>query len=114
MRSSGEASILSNVADNVGEAVTIACRSATIFMGGDSAKVIFVMNDDFFAETITLEQAKIIMEIWQSGLTAKVDARDSLRKGEVIRGDREDEDIDADIEKEEGENPSLDLDDEDS
>lgn len=113
LRIGGEASILNNVADNVSQAVTRALRYATGFMGGNPEDALFEFNEDFFAEVLSLEQAKIIMEAWQSGIMAKPDVRDAYRKGEIIRKDREDEDIDRDLEDEEGEIPSLDGLDED-
>lgn len=97
LRLGGEASILSNIADNVSEAYTRALVQAALFMGASPENIVYELNDDFFSEKMTPQEAVAIVQLWQQGIIAKSDARDALRKGELLRKDREDERIDQEI-----------------
>lgn len=100
LRQSGEVSILSTIVDNVEEGYIIALGYAARFMGGDVASIIFKLNKDFFAETLTPDEARALSEMWQKGVYSLSVLRTLFRQGELIREDMTDEEIDREIEEE--------------
>lgn len=107
IKASGESSILSNIAGNVSEGYTRALRISALFMGANPEDVVFELNMDFLAEKLTPDEARMLAELWQKGIFPKADLRDALRKGELLRKDREDEDLDQEVNDEDGDTPSL-------
>jgi hypothetical protein len=97
LRQSGEASILSNITDNVEEGYKVSLVYAALFMGANPEDIVFKLNKDFFAEVMTPDQARALSEMWQKGVYSLSDLRGLFRKGELIREDKTDEEIDREI-----------------
>lgn len=101
-----EHSVLSLAAQNVSEAYTKALEWMSRFLN-ITGTVLYQLSQEYGFERMTAQdRAQLLME-WQSGLIAKKDARDALRKSGVIDPERTDEDIDGEVE---GETAGLGLD----
>ena len=107
LKFTGEASILANSVQNVTEGYNQALVFSAKFMGADPDKIVFVLNMDFFSEKVTPDEARAFAEMWQKGIYSLKDLRDILRKGELIREDKSDEDIDTEINEEITNFPAL-------
>lgn len=94
-----EHSVLSLAAQNVSEAYTKALEWMGRFLSV-TGEVAYTLSQEYGFERMTAqERAQLLME-WQSGLIAKKDARDALRKSGTLDPERTDEEIDAEIESE--------------
>lgn len=101
-----EHSVLSLAAQNVSEAYTRALEWMSRFLNV-TGEALYQLSQEYGFERMTAQdRAQLLME-WQSGLIAKKDARDALRKSGVIDPERTDEDIDGEVE---GETAGLGLD----
>lgn len=107
LKFTGEASILANSVQNVTEGYNQVLVYSAQFMGADPEKIVFVLNMDFFSEKITPDEARAFAEMWQKGIYSLKDLRDILRKGELIREDKDDEEIDREINEEITNFPAL-------
>lgn len=95
---SGESSVLSSVASNAGEAIENALISAARFVSGANPDdVQFRLNDDFFDEGLTAQDAMALIQLGDRGLVAINDQRAKLRGTGWLEADRTDEDIDNDV-----------------
>ena len=98
-------SVLSTVVGNVSEAYARAFVFCGQFLGQEfSPPAQYKINQDFVRMTADPQMITAIVDSWQKGAFAKVDARAFLRRINVIPADRTDEQIDADAEQE---GPSL-------
>lgn len=94
-------SVLAMVVANVSEAYGKAMQFCGEFLGQQfSPEPAYKINQDFVAMKADPTMIQAIVAGWQAGAYAKADARAYLRRLNVIRADRTDEDIDADQEEE--------------
>jgi hypothetical protein len=94
---SGEMSVLSSLAQSAGESI----EKAVTFMaewGGFSGEVMFKFNNDFLAIPMSAQQLTALFGVYQAGGMAFVDLLDNLKRGEIIREERTEEDIRSEIE----------------
>ena len=110
IRASGESSVLANITDNVSEGYTEALRISALFMDVNPDDQIFVLNNDFFAEKLDPQEMLAVTELWQKSVYPLGDLRDYLRKGEIIREDRTDEEMDKELNDETRNMPGINLD----
>jgi hypothetical protein len=73
-------------------------KAATDFMGGNPEKIELQINEEFYPETITAQDAVAMMALVDRGTMAEKDLRIKLRKANWIDADRTDEDIEDDAE----------------
>lgn len=99
IKHSGENSVLSTIAHNVTDALFVCIKWAIRFMSNDDANdPIFKISDQFFDVTLDPQMIIAQLQLFNNGIIASRDIRNTLRKTGAIKSDRTDEDIDADVE----------------
>lgn len=102
IRYGSDNSVLSTIAGNVSEAITMAILDAQCFKMPEPLldETLFWLPQEYFDEVMDAQMILAQVQLWQQGLIAKSDLRVNLRQAAILESDRTDEDIDADIEKE--------------
>lgn len=98
IKHSGENSVLSTITLNVNVAMRQCLNWVGIFMGTEE-EVVFEINRQFFDVTLDPQLIMAQLQLFNNGVIAQQDIRDSLRKTGTIKEDRTDEEIDSDVEE---------------
>lgn len=96
---SGETSVLSSLAQSAGESIEKALRFMAEW-GGFTGEVSFKLNNDFLAIPMSAQQLTALFSVYQGGGMAFADLLHNLKRGEIIREDRDEDEIRSDIETE--------------
>lgn len=97
---SGETSVLSSLAMSAGDAIEKALTFMVEWAGFESGDVSFRLNNDFLALQMSPQQLTALLNTWQSGGIAFEDFLENLKRGEIVREEREAEDIRSEVELE--------------
>ena len=88
-------SVLALCCANVSTALTQCLKWCGRFMNVEGGS--FEINQDFVTNQLTAQDLIALMQLWQSGTTAKTDVRALLRRFGFIAAERTDEQIDDDL-----------------
>ena len=99
INASSETSTLKTIAGNASEGIEKALEFVCEFMGGDPEKATFTLNQDFFDQSMSPQEALVFLQLIDRGDIAQSDLRDRLRNTGWISGDRTDDLIDKEAEK---------------
>ena len=98
LRHSGTNSVLTNVVQNASSALELVLLWAgSVFMGVNEAPV-YQINDDFYDKQADAATIEASIKLYDRGVIAKADLRESARQTGMINADRTDEDLDAESE----------------
>lgn len=95
---SGETSVLSSLAQAAAESIEKALAFMSKWAGFDGV-VVFELNKDFLAVPMSAQQLTALIGAWQAGGMAFVDLLDNMKRGEIIREDRTEDDIKSEVEQ---------------
>ena len=98
IRNSSETSNLTTIVNNNTAGFTKLLTYCTDFMGGNPAAIDIQINKEFYPETITAQEAAVMMQLVDRGTISETDMRSKLRKVNWLDSDRTDEDIEEDAE----------------
>ncbi|CTQ45748.1 DUF4055 domain-containing protein [Roseibium aggregatum] len=98
IKSRGEHSTLSKISGTVSRGIEQALIIARDWMS-TSGEVVFELNKDFVAATLTSGDITALLGAWQAGAISKEVLFDKLKQGEIIREDVEFEDHEEAIEE---------------
>lgn len=100
----GENSVLASIGKNISETIEIVLREVMLWMGMDpdteANEVEYQLNRDFFPDSISPQMLTALVQAQQSGSIAWSDFVDNLKRGEIIDGDRDPDEILAEIQTE--------------
>lgn len=96
----GETSVLSSISQSVSQSIEKALRFMAEWAGYDPNTIVFNLNRDFLAVQMDSQSLMAIMQLWQSGGIAFSDLLDNLKKGEIVREERTEEEIRSEVEQE--------------
>jgi hypothetical protein len=94
----GETSVLASLAKCVSESIEAALKVMSDWAGYKSDKLTFHLNKDFLATQMSSDELTALLQLWQSGGIAYADLLENLKKGEVVREDRTEDEIRSEIE----------------
>lgn len=93
----GEISVLASLTIAASETI----EKALAFMaewGGFSGKVDFKLNTDFIATRMAADELLALLQSWQGGAIAYADLLDNLKRGEIVKEDRTEDQIRSEVE----------------
>ncbi len=96
----GEVSVLASLAQSVSESIEAALSFMCEWAGFDGTDVTFDLNKDFLAVQMSAQDLTALLQTWQAGGMAFADFLENLKKGEIVRDDRTEEDIRSEVEQE--------------
>lgn len=94
----GETSVLSSLAQSAGQSIENALKFMAEWAGSNPDDVVFRLNNDFIAVQMGAQDLLALLQLWQSGGIAFADFLENLKRGEIVREDRKEDDIKAEIE----------------
>lgn len=96
----GEISVLSSLAASASESIKRALMFMADWSGFDPTNITFYLNSDFI--TIQMDAPKLLalLQLWQGRGIAFADLLDNLKKGDIVRDDRTEEEIKSETETE--------------
>lgn len=99
IKHTGESSVLATIVRNVEDAINQCLFWADRFMSVETNEddIIFEINKQFFDVVLDPQMIVAQLQLFNSGIIASRDIRDTLRRTSTIKADRTDEDIDDDI-----------------
>jgi len=99
IKHSGENSVLSTITHNVNEGLLTCLDWVLKFMTNEEAgdDLVFLINDQFFDVTLDPQMIMAQLQLFNNGIIAAADIRDTLRKTGTIKADRTDDDIDVEV-----------------
>lgn len=94
IKHAGDNSVLTNIVQNASDAIRQAIEWCGVFMNvqGD---VVYQINEDFYDKSVTAQDVMADIQLYDRGVIAITDMRDSLRKSGRL--ERTDDEIDEDI-----------------
>lgn len=90
IETTSESSTLSNVAQNVSEAIVWALKIAAQFVGGAIDTIKYELNNDFDLTSMTADDQNAIIKQWQSGAILFKEMRKSLKRAGTATDTRDD------------------------
>jgi hypothetical protein len=99
IRYSADSSILDNLAQNTSNGIELSLRWAAEFEGQNPNDVKYEMTREYFDTTMTAQEVMADIQLLDSGIIAKKDLRNKLRKIGTISPDRTDEELDEEAEE---------------
>jgi hypothetical protein len=98
IRNSSETSNLTTIVNNNTAGFKKLLTYCTDFMGGNPDAIEIQLNKEFYPETMTAQEAAVMMQLVDRGTISEADMRSKLRKVNWLDSDRTDEDIEEDAE----------------
>jgi len=98
IRHLGETSVLSSLAQSASQSIENALQFMSEWAGFGDADIEFNLNNDFLAVSMSAQELTALLATWQAGGIAFADFLDNLKRGEIVREERTEEDIRSEIE----------------
>jgi hypothetical protein len=92
LRGRSEMSLLTSVVNMVSAGLTSVLKMAAEFVGVDPSEVEVYVNCDFIETRLSPQELSELIKAWQSGAISRRTLHENLQRGEIVPGDRKEED----------------------
>ena len=93
----GENSVLASLSQSISASLEKALEIFNMWLGAEG-DIVYQLNKDFIAISMTAGKLKELVAAWQAGSMAYADLLENLKKGEIINEERTEEEIRSEIE----------------
>jgi hypothetical protein len=94
----GESSVLSSISTSVSQTIETTLKFLAEWAGFDPSAISFRLNTDFLAVQMDSQMLLALLQTWQGGGIAFADLLDNLKRGEIVRETRTEEEIRSEVE----------------